>query len=191
MQRHMPFGYQMLGGKVEIDSENGEIVKGIFNAYLNGTSICQIAKELTKMRVLNASQKPSWNHCSVGKILENRKYIGDYFYPPLIAEDIFQQAQKRRKEKAESLGRDLQLNSFANQTVYQNKIICDICGQPYRRYVEHSKQSGQSIKWKCRHYIKNNRVSCRNIFLSEEGIEQAFLKIIENTKPPAMLGRIV
>lgn len=178
MQRHMPLGYQMLGGKVEIVPETGKIVKGIFNAYLEGTSICQIAKGLTKLGVLNASQKPLWNHCSVGKILENRKYIGDSFYPQLITEDVFRRVQERREEKAVSLGRGLQLNSFGNQTIYQNKIVCGICGQPYRRYVEHSKQPSQSIKWKCKHYIKNNRVSCRNVFLTDEEIEQAFLKII-------------
>lgn len=64
--------------------ETALIVKTIFQEYLKGTSTCRIAKSLTEQGVLNASHMPSWNHGSVGKILENTKYMGDGFYPPLI-----------------------------------------------------------------------------------------------------------
>ncbi|WP_033165296.1 recombinase family protein [Clostridium sp. KNHs205] len=188
MQRHMPLGYRIVNGKADIVPEAAQIVKAVFQAYLGGTSTYQIAKDLTKQGVLNASHKPSWNHGSVGKILENRKYTGDEFYPSLIESGIFEQVQKRRQETVKSLGRHVQPNSFRNQTKFSGTLYCGICGQSYRRYVEHCNQPSENVKWKCKHYIKSNRVSCLNIFLTDEQIESAFMNVINQIiATPAML----
>ncbi|WP_143321077.1 recombinase family protein [Clostridium sp. HBUAS56010] len=188
MQRHTPLGYRIVDGKADIVPEAAQIVKAVFQAYLGGTSTYQIAKDLTKQGVLNASHKPSWNHGSVGKILENKKYTGDEFYPPLIESEIFKQVQNRRQETVKSLGRHVQPNSFRNQTQFSGKLYCGICGQPYRRYVEHCNQPSENVKWKCKHYIKSNRVSCQNIFLIDEQIENAFMNVINQIiATPAML----
>lgn len=178
MKRHTPLGYRIVNGKADIVPEAAQIVKAVFQAYLGGTSTYQIAKDLTKQGVLNASHKPSWNHGSVGKILENRKYTGDEFYPSLIESGIFEQVQKRRQETVKSLGRHVQPNSFRNQTKFSGTLYCGICGQSYRRYVEHCNQPSENVKWKCKHYIKSNRVSCLNIFLTDEQIESAFMNVI-------------
>ncbi|WP_313560232.1 recombinase family protein [Ruminiclostridium cellobioparum] len=77
MQRHMPIGYKMVNGNIEIQEEQAKIVKRIFNDYINGKSMIAIAKKLTAMKVMNANKTPNWNHGSVGKILQNVKYQGD------------------------------------------------------------------------------------------------------------------
>ena len=180
MQRHMPLGYQIVDGRAEIIPETAKIVKKVFEDYRSGISTYRIARNLTAQGVLNASHKPSWNHGSVGKILENQKYKGDGFYPPLIDAGLFEQVQKRRRERAESLGRTAQLSSFENKNLFGEMMVCGICGQPYRKYVEHCNQPGETVRWKCRHYIKGNRVYCRNIFLTEEQIENAFLAAVNH-----------
>lgn len=188
MQRHMPLGYRIVDGKAEIVPETAQIIQKIFKDYLNGTSTYQIAKNLTERNILNASHKPSWSHCSVGKIIENQKYKGDGFYPPLIEAGVFEQAQARRREKAESLGRTAQLNSFANQSIPGGKMVCGVCGQPYRKYVEHCNQPGETVRWKCKRYIKGNRVYCRNHFLTDRQMEPAFLTAINQViAAPGML----
>ena len=96
MQRHTPLGYQIQNGKAEIEPETAELVKEVFNTYLAGTSTYRIAKDFTQRGILNASHKPSWNHGSIGKILENQKYLGDEFYPPLIERSIFEQVQSKQ-----------------------------------------------------------------------------------------------
>ena len=178
MQRHTQMGYRIVNGKAEIIPEAAEIVKGIFEDYLNGIATYRIAKKLTEQGVLNANRRPSWSHCSVGKILENQKYKGDDFYPALMDAETFEQVQERRRERAESLGRRAQLNSYANKSLFGDRIVCGICGQPYRKYVEHCNQPGETIRWKCKRYIKGNRVYCRNIFLTEEQIEDAVLAAV-------------
>lgn len=178
MQRHTPMGYRIVNGKAEIIPKDAEIVKGIFEDYLNGTATYRIAKKLTEQGVLNANRRPSWSHCSVGKILKNQRYKGDDFYPALMDAETFEQVQERRRERAESLGRRVQLNSYANKSLFGHRIVCGICGQPYRKYVEHCNQPGETIRWKCKRYIKGNRVYCRNIFLTEEQIEDAVLAAV-------------
>ena len=174
MQRRTPLGYYIQNGKAEIEPETAEFVREIFSTYLAGISTYRIAKDFTRRGILNASHKPSWNHGSIGKILENRKYIGDEFYPPLIEQSIFEQVQSRRIQRVKDLGRAAQPNSFANQSVWSSLLVCGECGQPYRKYTE----KGKPPKWRCKHYIYRNRVHCRNRFLSEEQLEQAFVRVI-------------
>lgn len=190
MQRHMPLGYRIVDGRAEIVPEDAEVVKTVFQEYLDGTSTYGIARSLTEQGVLNASHRLSWSHGSVGKILENTKYMGDEFYPLLIDRTRFEQVQCRRRERAANLGRTAQLNSFANRTTIGGRLYCGACGEPYRRYTEHSGQAGETLKWKCKHYIWENRVCCRNLFLTDEQIEHAFIKIInEVIETPALLER--
>ena len=182
MQRNTPFGYCILDGKANLQPESAELVREIFKAYLSGMSISRIAKNLTDRGILNASKKPSWNHSTVGKILENQKYLGDEFYPKMIEKDIFEQVQIRRKKTAKNLGRIAQPNSFANQSIWSGLLVCGECGQPYRKYTGRGKQ----VKWRCKHYIYQNHAYCRNDFLNEQQLEQIFIQaineIIKNPK---------
>lgn len=189
-QRHMPLGYRIENGKAVIAPEAAAIVRQVFKDYSSGTSTYRLAKELTKMGVPNASHKPSWNHGSIGKILENRKYLGDAFYPPMIDKELFEQVQKRRMEKQVQLGRTIQPNSFANRNTFAGKLRCGKCGQPYRRYVEHCNQPGEKVNWKCKRYIHGNRVYCRNQFLTDEQIGEAFLEAVNRIiASPKLLER--
>lgn len=174
MQRHIPLGYSIQNGRAVIQPETAEIVRKVFEAYLNGTSTYRIAKELTGQRILNASGQPSWNHGSVGKILDNCRYLGDELYLPMIELGTFEQVQERRKQKAEELGRTAQVNSFANRSIWSRLLKCGECGQPYHKYTE----KGKPTRWKCKHYIYHNRVCCRNDFLSQEELEEAFIQAV-------------
>lgn len=184
MQRHTPLGYRIQNGKAEIEPETAALVQEVFAAYLRGTSTYRIAKDFTRRGILNASHKPSWNHGSIGKILENRKYLGDEFYPPLIEQSVFEQVQDRRKQRVQELGRIGESNRFANQSIWSSLLVCGECGQPYRKYTE----KGKHPKWRCKHYIYHNRVLCRNDFFSEEQLEQAFVQVINQViETPAYL----
>ncbi len=175
MQRHMPMGYKMVNGNIEIQEEQAEIIKRIFMDYINGKSMIAIAKELTAMNALNANNKPNWNHGSVGKILQNVKYQGDTLYPKLIEKDIFTKAQQRRTAKEAELGRTQQIYAMRNQTVFSGKIGCGECGEPYRKYIEHAGKPSEKIKWKCKKYIFQNKVCCKNQFYTDSQLKNIFI----------------
>ena len=176
MQRHMPIGYKLVDGIIQFDEAKAEVVKRIFADYLSGISTHALAKRLTEMGLPNANNKASWNHGSIGKILENMKYLGDEFYPQMISAELFEQAQKRRKERCDQLGRSIQPNSANNRYPFTGKLRCGECGEIYRKYIEHCGKPSEKSFWKCKRYIYKNRVCCRCGFLTDEQLEKAFLE---------------
>lgn len=175
MQRHMPIGYKLVDAKVVLDAKKVEVVQKIFKDYLNGTSLHAIAKELTATGFLNANNKPNWNHGSVGRILENTKYLGDTMYPQIIDNETFQLVQHGRRSRNKKLGRTPQINSRRNQSLFSSKLKCGECAEIYRKYMEHVGRPSEKSNWKCKKYIHQNRVYCRNLFLTGEDIETIFI----------------
>ena len=176
MQRHMPMGYKMVNGQIEINEEQAKIVKSIFIDYVKGKSLKSIATRLTERGIINANKKPNWNHGSVGKILQNVKYQGDEFYPRLIDETTFKKARDLRAATEVKLGRTQQFNALKNQSIFSGKIKCGECGETYKKYIEHAGKPSEKIKWKCRNYIFENRVLCRNSFFTEDELKSTFIE---------------
>ena len=174
-QWHMPIGYKMVEGRIALDEEKAEVVKKIFNEYLKGSSTNKIAQKLSSAGFLNANNKPSWNHGSVGRILEDSKYLGDDVHLQIIDKKTFEIVQKRRKTVAERLGRNPQLNSVGNQSIFSGKLKCGECEDIYREYIENVGKASESRNWKCKRYIYRNRVCCRNLFLTDKEIENIFI----------------
>lgn len=173
-QRHMPIGYKLVDGKIQIDDPKADAVKRIFLDYASGASLLVIAKELTAAGYLNANNQPHWYHGTVSRILDNVKYQGDELYPQLIDKELFSIVQKCRNEQCEKLGRNLQYNSRSRQSVFSGILRCGECGDVYRKYVEHCDRPTKRTFWKCKRYIDKNKVCCCNSFLTDEQIESAF-----------------
>lgn len=178
MQRHMPMGYKMVNGRVALHEEQALVVRRIFSNYISSKSMIAIAKDLTAGGVLNANKKASWNHGSVGKILQNVRYQGDELYPELIDEETFNIAQERRSNVENTLGRTQKINVMRNQTVFSGKIRCGECGENYKKYIEHAGKPSEKTKWKCKNYIYQNRVLCRNHFFTDDELKVIFIDAI-------------
>ena len=175
MQRHMPIGYSLIDGKIVIDFEKAEVVQKIFSEYLNGASLIAIAKKLTAAGLLNGNNKPNWNHGSVGRILDNTKYLGDSMYPQIIDKVTFELVQQQRKAKNKKLGRTSQINIRKNQSIFTSKLKCGECGENYGKYTHHAGRPSEKSSWRCKRYIYQNRVHCRNLFLTGKEIENIFI----------------
>ena len=64
-------------GKPEIIPKEADIIKRIFNMYLDGMSLVDIAKRLETDNVPTKFGKTNWNRASILSILKNEKYVGD------------------------------------------------------------------------------------------------------------------
>jgi len=93
---HIPFGYRIEDGKAVIDEESAAKLKILYANYLSGMALITAAKEAGI----------DTYHGTVSKMLANRRYFGDSFYPQIIDEETFHAAQVERKKRAKSLGRD-------------------------------------------------------------------------------------
>lgn len=71
------FGYkQNKDGEIIIDEEQAEVVRAIFDLYLNGLSIGLIVCELEKRGLKSPQGKDIWSKKSIQTVLGNEKYIG-------------------------------------------------------------------------------------------------------------------
>ncbi|MDD4496082.1 MAG: hypothetical protein PHV32_17360 [Eubacteriales bacterium] len=83
---HTPYGYRIENGKAIIDEQAAEQIKTLFESYLTGDSLATAAKK--------AAIKSF--HAGVGRMLQNKRYLGDEYYPVIIDPDTFAAAEAER-----------------------------------------------------------------------------------------------
>ncbi len=190
MQRHTPMGYQMRDGKMGFDEERAKIVKKVFTDYLSEKSTHIIAKELTEKGVLNANNKPSWNHGAVGKILENIRYLGDEMYPQMIETEVFEQVQSRRKEQRERFGRVIKSNSMSVNDPFSDRLRCGECGEIFRKYMKNCGKPSEKSQWKCKNSVFKKKDRCNCGAVTDEKIREVFMLAINKViKMPYLLEK--
>ena len=94
--RSIPFGYCVVNGKYTISENEAEAVRKIFADYIGGKTLIPIAAEMT---IPYNTGKSTWNKNMVCRVLENRKYIGENGYPPIISVEDFKQAACIKAER--------------------------------------------------------------------------------------------
>lgn len=87
--------WSLLGYEVDEDGtwmivENEvELVRAIYDMYLNGSSSPQIAELLTRSGIPTATNKQMWSSGAVLGILKNEKYCGDVLCQKTMVMDVF------------------------------------------------------------------------------------------------------
>lgn len=92
---HTPYGYRIENGKAVIDSEAAEQIKALFQSYLSGDSLDTAAKKAGIVAF----------HAGIGRILRNKHYLGDEYYPKIIDMHTFAATEAGRIRRAKKLGR--------------------------------------------------------------------------------------
>jgi len=92
---HTPYGYHIENGRAIIDEIQAKQVRDLFDGYISGLALT-VAAEKAGLNLY---------HGSVGRILRNKKYLGDDYYPAIIDSETFDKAEEKRMEKARLLGR--------------------------------------------------------------------------------------
>lgn len=92
---HTPYGYRIENGIALLDEEKADNVRKLYQGYLQGLSLSVAAKEAGI----------DTYHGTVGKMLRNKRYLGDGYYPAIIKSDVFEQAEIERIKRAVALGR--------------------------------------------------------------------------------------
>jgi len=145
-----PFGYEYQDATLVINQEEADIVRYIFENYINGKSKHEIAQHITKMKFLTSNYNEEWKYRTISRILKNEKYVGDALTQQTFATDtippkrVENKGQKpkyyaKNSHKAiidrETFERAQQLNSKNNSPdgacVYNplsKKTFCNKCG---------------------------------------------------------------
>ena len=82
-------------GKPEIIPEQAEIIRLIFNSYLQGDSLQSIKAKLETAGALTARGNTEWSAQSIQRILQNEKYCGDVLLQKTFTEDVLTGVHKK------------------------------------------------------------------------------------------------
>ena len=173
-----PIGYYRdKDKKIRIDDSTKDIIKRIFNMYLEGKSYYQIACILDEEKVLYP-EKEKWKEASVRKIVNNRIYVGDYVrnknlndetkeivyqdvVAPIITRAEWEEVQKQKEKNMQAFCRD-------RVYIFFQRLKCPKCGE-----IMHCKGSGGKKK----KYMYYNCNAC-HLYYREDLVEEAILHFI-------------
>ena len=193
-----PYGYRNAGGgRLEIVPEEAEVIRWVFESYLNGQGIVTIAEEMNRRGVPKKHGEAAWIPYAVACWLRNEKYTGntlcqktfttgfpyisvknrgevDQFYienshPAIISQEIFDKVQALRKKKKAPA-------SAPSKFPLTRKMICGKCGATFYRTADRHGANN----WVCSGHKDGNRNgkgACPNLSVRERDIYTAFIRM--------------
>ena len=173
-----PLGYYRDNEKrLRIDDTNKDLVRRIFDMYLEGKSYYQISCVLNDEKVLYP-EKETWRESTVRGIINNPIYVGDYinrkgsksykdgiYYQdvvaPIITRAEWEEVQKQKEKNMQAFCRD-------RVYIFFQRLKCPTCGE-----LMHCKGSGGKKK----KYLYYNCPNC-HLYYREDLIEEAILHFL-------------
>ncbi len=93
---HTPYGYRIVCGKAVIDETEAANLRRICENYLNGMSFVRSAADVGI----------AMKHSGVKRLIQNKRYLGDDFYPAILTEETARKVEEERQRREKALGRD-------------------------------------------------------------------------------------
>lgn len=152
--RFIPYGYTIREGRTVIEHTEAEIIREIFDEYIKGASLKDIAENLTQRRIPYTEKTDVWDKARIARIIDNAKYIGDEEYDPIIDEDTYEGAVSMKAARQ----RNTVQKECEGIALLRNRVKCEDCGSPMVRRIcskRHVKES-----WTCQN------AECGNDFAS-------------------------
>lgn len=192
-----PYGYRLVENRLVIEPEQAAVVRRIFESYLSGMGMKEIAGALETDGIPRKNGKIGWNHTSISYILRNERYIGDKLFqktyatdtlpfrqirnrgekdryyvqnahPPIIRSEQFEQTQRLITARKEQYIKPLSGRAYP----LTKQIQCGICGATFRRKVTNG-----ITYWVCMRHNDDGAAHCGNARLPEQAVYAAFLRL--------------
>ena len=188
----VPYGYTLVGDRLEIVPEEAERVRTVFRLYLSGIGKHAIVKYMQETE----KGDMVWGIGRISYMLDNERYMGDYMmhktYTPnqlplrnrrnrgeeeryywenaheaIISKEDFENAQELKRNRTTSF----YSGEKDNRTFFSGKIRCRKCGWLFR------KVNGLDYElWACSRKGLSVDV-CRSPKLKKEEVESAFIRM--------------
>lgn len=136
--RYLPFGYQIKNGVLTLHAEEERLVRLIFQRYLAGATMKDIAKELNTQPIRYRENALKWDEHMIFRIMKKKEYTGTGKYPAILSAETF--------EKAAAICETKSYNRNADLTIIRKIVVCPQCGS--RLYRNSKKPS--VVLWQCR-----------------------------------------
>ena len=142
-KRALPFGYTVQNGKLVILPEEAEIVKAIFQSYIGGSSMLELANLMTVKKIPYTEKRLVWNKNLIARIITDRRYAGTDGFEPIVDDQDFREAEickQNRRTKAPGAGTD-------PSGILSGKAICAACRSEMIRSFE--RRNRLQVCWHC------------------------------------------
>lgn len=189
-------------GRPEIVEEEAKVIREIYDLFLDGKTIGEIASTLTKEGILTPCGKKKWSVSTVESILSNEKYKGDalrqktytvdyltkekrrndgdrrqylieHSHEPIIQPDVFDRVQEILQERKPNCRR------IRNYSPFSGRIICGDCGGCFGRKVWHNRDNSERyFVWYCNERYKGEE-KCKTPILQDNEIKTAFEQVLK------------
>ena len=151
--RRFPYGYEMRNGIIQINEKEANVLINIFEQYINGSNLKEIANRLTISKIEYLPDECSWNKSRIKRMIEDKRYIGDEKYPQIISEELFEKANHIKQARRTT--KNYVVTAENKPVVYL--VYCAECGSPLyhltdNRYAE--KESWYCKSEECKFTIK-------------------------------------
>lgn len=188
-------------GNLIIEETEAEVVRWIFESYLNGMGVYVIAKMLNDAKIPTIRESEKWQDSVVKNILTNPVYEGDALHQRTYTEKQFPFTRKVNygqmnmyltsdahppiitHEEAEAVrsimeyrSRTLNMNGERSQSryIFSSRIICGDCGNHFRRQKIYIGKPYEKIIWTCHKHVEDKEF-CHMKAIREDVLQQAFV----------------
>jgi len=142
--RRFPYGYEMQNCKIQICKAEYSILTGIFDSYINGCALKEIAEKLTFKQIEYLPDEYSWNKSRIKRIIEDKRYLGDEKYPKIIDDEIFNKANSTKQNRRTT--KNYVVTAENKPMVYL--VQCAECGSPLYHITD--TKCAESESWCCK-----------------------------------------
>ncbi len=134
--QHTPYGYDIVDGKAVVNVEQADNLKKICENYLGGMGYIAAARDVGL----------SMQHCGVKLMIENKKYLGDDFYPQIITMELHEKVVAERLKRSKALGRDRKKKKERKQATIPTKFSMTRIQNKYDNPIEQAEYAYGLIK---------------------------------------------
>ena len=185
-------------GKPQIIEKEAAVVRRIYNLYLDGKSVREIARILTAGKIPTPSGKNcNWNVSTIMSILRNEKYKGDALLQKVYTADFLNKKVVKNMNvlpqyyvenshpaiidgetfdlvQAELAKRGGFSRGRRAKSVFDHKVVCGDCGHFYGQKLWYSDSKERVYVWRCTHKY-DTEPNCRTPVVREKDLQAAFL----------------
>ena len=192
-----PFGYMVtkvkdgvrLRSKLVPEPSAALVVKRMFDEYISGKGLKEIAKGLNKDGILTRGGR-RWGSTVIHHILTNETYKGtlvwskltsnnlirvDNAWPGIIESNLFNSVQLRLKERGPKLAHPRRVTS---DYLLSGLLRCGVCG---KAMSGHSAKSGKFFYYRCTNATKRGPEECPGRWLPRQKLDRFVVDKIRNS----------
>lgn len=200
------YNYNIETKEITINEDEANIVRYMFERYVEGIGSSSIAKELTAKGIKTPKGGTKWCESTIRGILKNEKYIGDvlmgktftidpishkrlsnlgevdkHYYKghhePIISKELFDRVQEIRTKRAGNRETGRRNDNYSKKYSFSSKLYCAFCGSLLTRRNWNANRSCEKAVWQCIKRAKQGKEECPHCkAIAEEIIEDCFVQ---------------